>query len=87
MAEQLIVTFDRIGRTYNPPALTTPLAHPDRVAEAVYDYARKFLGSRDFEVDLRLPHGDEPGAVAIGWGRMGGGTITPASPKSGETES
>lgn len=81
MAE-LIVTFERIGRTHEVPALTTPDEHPDRVAEAIYRYAGRFLMSRDYDVDVRLPDGDAPGAVSIGWGRMGAGVIT-RSPDSG----
>lgn len=47
------ITFDRIGRTHNPPSIdvTTTTNDPfDELAEAAYIHARKFLRSRHADV-------------------------------------
>lgn len=79
----LIVKFERIGRRRDVPLLRTPDDHPDLVAEAVWRYAGKYLGSRDYDVDVKLPTDEAAGAVSIGWGRFGVGTITRESDDSG----
>jgi hypothetical protein len=71
---ELVVTFERIGRRHDVEPLRLP-GHLDQddVAEAVWDYARRFLGSREFEVNVRMAYGE--GAVSIEYGRFGRGEI------------
>ncbi len=78
----LIVKFERIGRTGTTPeaALTVHVpAHfadnADRVAEVLYAHVRRHLNSRDFEVTVDL----EEGNVYIEYGRFGKGKILLAS--------
>lgn len=72
------VDFERIGRTHDVPQLTCDAVDADELADKVWDYARRYLVSRDYEVTVR---GDEDeddlrsGKVSIGYGRFGGGTF------------
>jgi hypothetical protein len=72
------VTFERIGRTHDVPELTTTAVDLDELAEAVHDYARRFLVSNDYEVSVRGADDvdvTDKGKVYIGWGRYGTGTF------------
>lgn len=64
--------FDRIGRRHDVDDLEVeaPVSAND-LAERVYHHARKYLGSKVFEVDLSL----EEGRGLIEWGRFGSFTI------------
>lgn len=44
------VTFDRIGRKYDPEPLVTDAASMNELAERVYDHARPHLLSSGIEV-------------------------------------
>ncbi len=67
-------TFDRIGRHHDIQSLEVT-GDADQIAETVYRYARKFLGSRDVDVhvDLEEMHGH------IYCGFHTGGTFTLAA--------
>lgn len=74
----LIVKFERIGRSGTTPieALTVHVPEnladdPDRVAHLLFRHCRRHLLSREFNVDVDL----EAGTVAIDGGRYGRGTI------------
>lgn len=69
------VTFERIGRNHNVPPTTVEANDPDELAERVYRYARQYLLSRDFDVDVLSEDDGHTGKVAIGWGRFGAGTF------------
>lgn len=70
MSLPVTVTFDRIGRDRPAPLAaaintsTPPVAAADRLAEAIYSYARPHLASRDVDVQVGLnddlvgPHAD-----------------------------
>lgn len=66
------ITFDRIGRNHNPPAMIVPDdASGDAIAEAVWREARPRLASRDIEVVV-----DEPVVtIYAGFHVAGTGTI------------
>lgn len=62
----IIATFDRIGRNhYVPPLAVT--GTPDEIAEQVFRYARRYLGSKWYEVTVDL----ETMTGAIEYGRFG----------------
>jgi hypothetical protein len=76
------VTFERIGRHHDVAPLTAtvtcrPDDQADKLAEAVWRYARKYLASRDVETQVDLPTAEKPtGAVMIFCGFRTGGTGT-----------
>lgn len=77
-ATDLIVKFERIGRTGSTPeaALTVHVpAHfaddPERVAEYLYSHVRRHLASRCFDVSVDF----EADKVYIEGGRFGRGDI------------
>jgi hypothetical protein len=65
------VTWERIGRTHDVPDLDITTEDPDEIAEQIWRYARRYLGSRWYMCDVDLT----TGAVHIGGGRFGQGTI------------
>lgn len=68
----MTITFERIGRHHSvEPLEVDNQLDADQVAEKVWRYARRFLASRDFEVNVDLASG----LVSIGWGRFGSGRI------------
>lgn len=80
------VTFDRIGRRHDvPPLVTTvdvepgPEYVPDRLACAIYDYARPFLRSSNVEVTVNLDGqtGEGNGFISCGFHSGGRFTIEP----------
>ena len=72
MAEYL-VTFERIGRNHDVQPLTVGAVSGDELAEAVYDYARPMLVSRDIEVFVNLDEGR--GFIACGMAHNGGNFV------------
>lgn len=52
------VTFDRVGRHHQVPALDVTAWDADDVAEQVHRYARRYLASRDVEVVVDLSAGN-----------------------------
>jgi hypothetical protein len=76
MSAGYVATFERIGRRHDVPPLTVDSADPDAIAEAVWAYARQFLGSRWFDVvvDLAELRG------SIEFGRFGKFTLASSSP-------
>lgn len=86
LARDLIVKFERIGRTGTTPeaALTIHIpAHlatdADRIAEVLYLHCKRHLLSRDFEITVDM----ESGEVFIEFGRFGKGRILVAEPLVG----
>jgi hypothetical protein len=73
------VEFDRIGRTHDVPPLTTTATDADELADAVWEYARRYLVSHDYDVIVRGTAEDDDdlsrGKVSIGYGRFGSGTF------------
>lgn len=74
----LIVKFERIGRTGTTPeaALTVHVPEnladdPDKVAHMLFQHCRRYLLSREFNVSVDL----EEGTVSIDYGRFGKGSI------------
>jgi hypothetical protein len=74
----LLIKFERIGRTGTTPEAALTLHVPahlagnaDRVAELAYAHCRRHLNSRGFEVTVDL----EEGTVFIQFGRFGTGRI------------
>lgn len=49
-----VCTFERIGRTHTVPPLVVDDGDADEIAFHVYNYARKYLLSRDVEVVVNL---------------------------------
>jgi hypothetical protein len=75
------ITFDRIGRTHDVAPLDVTLEgpidlHPSRLAEAIYDYARPKLASREVDVDVTLSEDDNTGTGTIFCGMHSGGSFT-----------
>lgn len=66
-----IVEFERIGRSHDVPPLTTTAESAAHLAEQVYDYARRFLGSKGYTVVVDL---DEMSG-SIEAGRFGAFTV------------
>lgn len=52
------VSFDRIGRNRQVPALITQAADGYGLAETIAKYAREHIASRGFEVDIDLETGN-----------------------------
>jgi len=88
MRYHIAFTDSRIGRTHNVENMlinvkdgdSTPLetlqqSLPDSLATAVHSYARKFLMSREFDVDIEMAEDMLTGRGAIGWGRSGTFTV------------
>ena len=73
----IAVTFDRIGRTYDPPPIhiADDDMTADGIADAVYHHARKYLASSWFSVTAHWDPDDGTGTVTIEGGRFGDGTI------------
>jgi hypothetical protein len=78
----LIVKFDRIGRTGTTPeaALTVHVpenlaSDPDKVAHLLFRHCRRYLMSREFSVSVDM----EDRKVWIDGGRFGTGSILVAS--------
>lgn len=78
-----VVTFDRIGRNHNVAPLTLDVqpgpqfARAERLIDAIYDYARPHLGSRDVSVEVGLA--DDGSLTGHGWiccGMRNGGNFT-----------
>lgn len=70
-------TFDRIGRTHNPPDLTVEaetLTTPE-VVDALYRHCSRYLRSHGFGVYFEAPEPDDPGKVWIDGGRYGTGRV------------
>lgn len=85
LAQDLIVKFERIGRTGTTPeaALTVHVpAHfaddAERVAEVLYAHCRRHLASRFFDVSVDM----ESGQVFIEGGRFGKGRILTATERA-----
>lgn len=79
MASSLIIEFDHIGRTHNPPPLRVAMNRgPEYIEKEVHRYAGKYLMSREYDVycDLAPIHPGETGNVYIDGGRFGKGKIT-----------
>lgn len=81
----LIVKFERIGRTGTTPEAALTVHVPaqfaddaDRVAEYLYVHCKRHLLSNDFEVTVDL----EEGKVSLEYGRFGTGRILVAEDKS-----
>lgn len=75
------VTFDRIGRNHSVPPLDIKRAEPDAdyLADAIFSYARKHLGSREVEtyVGLSEDGSQGEGGILVGGFRPAGNfTIT-----------
>lgn len=82
LAQDLIVKFERIGRTGTTPEAALTVHVPanlardaDRVAEVLYLHCKRHLLSRDFEITVDLEQGD----VFIEFGRFGKGRILVAT--------
>ena len=67
------VTFERVGRRHDVPPLEVA-GDPDEIAEQVYRYARRFLGSKDVFVSVDL----EQMTGSINAARFGTFTLAPA---------
>lgn len=66
------VNFERVGRSRSVPLLVVDADDGeglgDAIAAAVHRHVRRFLKSKDYDVDV-FPDG----RVLIGWGRSGAG--------------
>lgn len=69
----LLITFDRIGRTHDVPPLTVHATDPNKIAEAIYEYARPHLLSRD--VDVWVDLAEQRGGITCGFRTGGSFTI------------
>lgn len=49
-----LVTFEHIGRVHVVAPLRVPSSDPDTIAQAIHNYAGRFLNSRDYEVTVDL---------------------------------
>lgn len=81
----LIVKFERIGRTGTTPEAALTVHVPanlatdaDRVAEVLYRHCRRHLASRWFDITVDLDGGE----VLIEGGRFGKGKILVASERA-----
>lgn len=59
------VTFERIGRNHSVSPLDVEAAEADELAERIYQYGKRFLGSREVEVIVDME-------VGTGWFSCGG---------------
>lgn len=66
---QYYVTFDRIGRTHNPPPLLVQTDDLSALAQAIHEHADTMLMSRDTRV-----HVEEDGGIVIFAGFHVGGS-------------
>lgn len=57
--------FERVGRRRYAPPFTTDVLDADALAYEVHRYVRRFLASRDYEVDVEWPTAGEDGAGEI----------------------
>lgn len=77
------ISFDRIGRSRTQGIAVEPLviesSDPDVIAEAVYRYARQYLGSRDVEVVVDMDALQV--SIFCGFNNGGTGTIEHISPE------
>lgn len=81
----LIIKFERIGRTGTTPEAALTLHVPeqyaddvDRIAYLAYTHCRRHMLSRDFVVSVDL----DAGTVSLDGGRYGRGAILTAEAKS-----
>jgi hypothetical protein len=65
------ITFDHVGRKHDVPPLVVTAPTLDHLATKIEKYSRKFLLSRDVEIDI-----DDDGTGQIFVGFHGGGTFT-----------
>lgn len=87
-AADLIVKFERIGRTGTTPEAALTVHVPqhfaddaDRVAYLLFTHCKRYLMSREFSVDVDL----EAGEVLIDGGRFGKGQILTATDRPAVT--
>lgn len=85
LGADLIVKFDRIGRTGTTPEAALTVHVPanltdraDRIADMLYAHCKRHLVSRDFEITVDL----ENAKVFIEYGRFGKGRILVAEAQS-----
>lgn len=78
------VTFERVGRHRDVPALHSTAPTVEALMDEIFDHIRGRLGSREVEIyckDIDLDHDTVPvqGHILVGGARNGGSfTITPA---------
>lgn len=76
------ITFDRIGRSHGVAPLDVDVpdepdaTHPDRIAEAVFDYARPHLRSTEVDVHVTIDGQTREGNGFISCGFHSGGRFT-----------
>lgn len=70
-----VVSFERIGRNHEVPELTVTASSPDDLADRIHKYAKRYLASAYFDVDVLSDDGGQTGKVSIELGRFGGGTF------------
>jgi hypothetical protein len=71
MSKIATIEFDRIGRNHNVGPLVVEFDNDLALLDAVHDYARHQLTSREFSVEIDLDGGD----VSIEYGRYGTGKL------------
>ncbi|MEU8136046.1 hypothetical protein [Streptodolium elevatio] len=85
-----LVSFERIGRCRDVPDLPVDVddasAHAQQIAEVVYGYAGRFLGSSWYQVDVDLTDEGADGAGTIDGGRFGKFTVSYVAAKVGESK-
>jgi hypothetical protein len=72
------VTFERIGRTHTVAPMLVEVADGDELAKLIHKYARPYLRSRDYEVELDLDEGK--GFITAGFHSGGDFTLTEMEP-------
>lgn len=69
--ESYTVHFERLGHSVKDRTETFEAADAQDLADQIYHFAGKHLGSKSFEVDVNL----ETGVGLVEWGRFGRFTI------------